>query len=226
MTSFEIEECCQGVDRERERRHTSFSRLLTHVKYSCCLTVFPAQISPVVFSTSPSTWYESRRDNFSYAATGQHRFGSLDSSHFALMMALKRKALGDANMQSSKRSTPAPSTPISLDSDEDFSGSDIASQEASGSEAEHIQRARKKLDFSSFNVSVKSAKQNSIFGEKDFSSLPLKPDHENRPLWVDPSVMAGSKKGPKITLESFSPLAAQATDLLTTVAEPQSRPTY
>ena len=142
------------------------------------------------------------------------------------MMALKRKALGDANMQSSKRSTPAPSTPISLDSDEDFSGSDIASQEASGSEAEHIQRARKKLDFSSFNVSVKSAKQNSIFGEKDFSSLPLKPDHENRPLWVDPSVMTGSKKGPKITLESFSPLAAQATDLLTTVAEPQSRPTY
>ena len=142
------------------------------------------------------------------------------------MMALKRKALGDANMQSSKRSTPAPSTPISLDSDEDFSGSDIASQEASGSEAEHIKRARKRLDFSFFNVPVKSAKQNSIFGEKDFSSLPLKLDHDNRPLWVDPSVMAGSKKGPKITLESFSPLAAQATDLLTTVAEPQSRPTY
>src|SRR5580693_6089354 len=65
--------------------HISSRRLLlTHVKYSCCLTVFPAQIPPVVFSTSPPTWYESRRDSCSCAATDQHRFGSLDSSHFAL----------------------------------------------------------------------------------------------------------------------------------------------
>ena len=58
-----------------------------------------------------------------------------------------------------------------------------------------------------------------IFGQKDFAYLSLKPDHDNRPLWIDPS------KG-KIILESFSPLAAHAQDFLTTVAEPLSRPVH
>jgi DNA excision repair protein ERCC-3 len=58
-----------------------------------------------------------------------------------------------------------------------------------------------------------------IFGKNDFSYLPLKPDHENRPLWIDPC------KG-RIILESFSPLAAHAQDFLTTIAEPLSRPTF
>ena len=57
------------------------------------------------------------------------------------------------------------------------------------------------------------------FGYRDFSSLPLKRDHENRPLWIDP--LKGT-----ITLESFSPLAPQAQDFLTTIAEPLSRPTH
>lgn len=57
------------------------------------------------------------------------------------------------------------------------------------------------------------------FGYKDFSSLPLKPDHANRPLWIEP--LKGT-----ITLESFSPLASQAQDFLTTIAEPLSRPTH
>ena len=144
------------------------------------------------------------------------------------MSSLKRKALGEGSSRSSKRSTPAPSTPISIDSDEDFSGSDPASQDYGESEEEHIKKARKKLNFSSFNAPVKKSKgqKDSGFGNKDFSNIPLKPDHANRPLWVDPSVSPNSKKGPKITLESFSPLAAQATDLLTTIAEPQSRPNY
>jgi DNA excision repair protein ERCC-3 len=47
----------------------------------------------------------------------------------------------------------------------------------------------------------------------------LKPDHDNRPLWIDP------QKG-RIILESFSPLAAHAQDFLTTIAEPLSRPTF
>ena len=51
------------------------------------------------------------------------------------------------------------------------------------------------------------------FGEHDFSYLSLKPDHDNRPLWIDP------QKG-RIILESFSPLATHAQDFLTTVAEP------
>jgi DNA excision repair protein ERCC-3 len=140
-------------------------------------------------------------------------------------MSLKRKALEDASARSSKRSTPAPSTPISLDSDDDYSGSDARSQDASDSEREHIRKARARLDFSSFQ-GAKHKQKPSIFGEKDFSWMSLKTDHENRPLWIDPNVSVGSKKGPKITLESFSPLAAQATDLLTTIAEPQSRPSF
>ena len=57
------------------------------------------------------------------------------------------------------------------------------------------------------------------FGYRDFSYLPLKRDNENRPLWIDP--LKGT-----ITLESFSPLAPQAQDFLTTIAEPLSRPTH
>ncbi|KIW45885.1 uncharacterized protein PV06_01592 [Exophiala oligosperma] len=142
-------------------------------------------------------------------------------------MSLKRKALEDVSARSSKRSTPAPATPVSLESDEDYAGSDVRSQDdASDSEKEHIRKARARLDFSSFQTPHKRKQAQSIFGEKDFSWLSLKMDHENRPLWIDPSVSYGSKKGPKITLEAFSPLAAQATDLLTTIAEPQSRPSY
>ena len=47
----------------------------------------------------------------------------------------------------------------------------------------------------------------------------MKPDHANRPLWIDP--LKGT-----ITLESFSPLAPQAQDFLTTISEPLSRPTH
>lgn len=63
------------------------------------------------------------------------------------------------------------------------------------------------------------SKHDPNFGYKDFSSLALKPDHANRPLWIDP--LKGT-----ITLESFSPLAPQAQDFLTTIAEPLSRPTH
>src|SRR6478609_1515296 len=57
------------------------------------------------------------------------------------------------------------------------------------------------------------------FGNRDFSYLELKPDHKNRPLWIDPN------KG-LVVLERFSPLAEQATDFLITIAEPHSRPTF
>jgi DNA excision repair protein ERCC-3 len=57
------------------------------------------------------------------------------------------------------------------------------------------------------------------FGTNDFTYLSLKPDHTNRPLWINP-------KNGRIVLESFSPLARHAADFLTTIAEPLSRPTY
>jgi DNA excision repair protein ERCC-3 len=142
------------------------------------------------------------------------------------MPALKRKALDDVGRseRASKRSSPAPETPQSL-SDDDYAGSDDAPSDASDSEREHIKKARAKLDFSSI-TSKQKHKSSAAFGSKDFSWQNLKPDHANRPIWIDPGVSTGSRKGPKLTLESFSPLAAQATDLLTTIAEPQSRPSF
>lgn len=78
-----------------------------------------------------------------------------------------------------------------------------------------------KFDLESFSRNKRStvSKEDPHFGYRDFSSLPLKPDHANRPLWIDP--LKGT-----ITLESFSPLAPQAQDFLTTIAEPLSRPTH
>lgn len=58
-----------------------------------------------------------------------------------------------------------------------------------------------------------------IFNKHDFSWLTMKPDHDARPLWINP-------ENGIIVLESFSPLAGQAQDFLTTIAEPLSRPTF
>ena len=51
------------------------------------------------------------------------------------------------------------------------------------------------------------------FGAADFSSLPLKPDHASRPLYVSPLNRT-------IILEAFHPLASQAADFLIAIAEP------
>ncbi|KAK4055130.1 DNA repair helicase RAD25 [Microbotryomycetes sp. JL201] len=59
-----------------------------------------------------------------------------------------------------------------------------------------------------------------IFEEgKDFTSLPLKPDHAARPFYVSPA--SGN-----IILEAFHVLAPQATDFLIAIAEPVSRPKF
>jgi DNA excision repair protein ERCC-3 len=58
-----------------------------------------------------------------------------------------------------------------------------------------------------------------FFRKRDYSHLPLKADHHNRPLWIDP-------ENGTIVLERFSPLSEQATDFLITIAEPKSRPTF
>lgn len=143
------------------------------------------------------------------------------------MAPTKRKAVDEIMSadRSSKRASTGPSTPTSLLSDDDYAGSDSPESDADQSEAEHIQRARAKLDFSAITPKQKH-RVSRAFGTKDFSWQKLKPDNANRPIWIDPYVSVGSRKGPKLTLESFSPLAAQATDLLTTIAEPQSRPSY
>ena len=63
---------------------------------------------------------------------------------------------------------------------------------------------------------------NSYFrnGKHDFSEImKLKPDHQHRPLWIDP-------EDGRIILEAFSPLAEQAQDFLIAIAEPTSRPSH
>lgn len=69
------------------------------------------------------------------------------------------------------------------------------------------------------NVIAKRDSVSYIFNKQDFSYLKMKLDHESRPLWINP-------ESGVIVLESFSPLAGQAQDFLTTIAEPLSRPTY
>ena len=55
-----------------------------------------------------------------------------------------------------------------------------------------------------------------IFMDQDFSWLHLKIDHPSRPLWISP-------EDGHIILEAFSPIAEQAQDFLTAIAEPVSR---
>ncbi|MCJ1257660.1 transcription factor TFIIH complex ERCC-3 subunit [Lignoscripta atroalba] len=135
----------------------------------------------------------------------------------------KRKAsasAGDAK-SSSKRSTPGTATPQSIGSSDEYSEE---GEEASETEAENLSRAVKAFSAGSLKSRGKgqgrpSDREIKVNGISDLSYLDLKPDHENRPLWID------AKKA-RITLESFSPLAAHAQDFLTTIAEPLSRPTY
>ncbi|ORZ40351.1 P-loop containing nucleoside triphosphate hydrolase protein [Catenaria anguillulae PL171] len=56
-------------------------------------------------------------------------------------------------------------------------------------------------------------------GMVDYSHLVLKKDHASRPLWINPDTHI-------IILEASSPIADQAQDFLTTIAEPVSRPTF
>lgn len=137
----------------------------------------------------------------------------------------KRKAASNIRVPSkaariSAASTPGPGpgTPHSIDSDDDYSG---------GSASEGEQKVMKK-NINKFALTRTNAKKTNItkrdggskyFKDSDFSWLTLKPDHQNRPLWIDPV------KG-FIIMESFSPLAKQAQDFLTTVAEPLSRPEF
>ncbi|KIY51899.1 DNA repair helicase rad25 [Fistulina hepatica ATCC 64428] len=58
-----------------------------------------------------------------------------------------------------------------------------------------------------------------IFGDRDFTWLHLKLDHAARPLWISPD-------DGHIILEAFSPIAEQAQDFLTAIAEPVSRPAF
>ena len=137
-------------------------------------------------------------------------------------MASKRKAaISSKSSRPAKRSASGAATPQSIGSSDEYSAE---GSEASESEAENLSRAVN--TFSSDSLKSRRKEQShtldreaKLNGISNLSYLSLKPDHENRPLWVD------SKKA-RITLEHFSPLANQAQDFLTTIAEPLSRPEF
>ena len=120
-----------------------------------------------------------------------------------------------------KRSASGVATPQSIGSSDEYSAE---GSEASESEAEDLGKARKTFSTDSLKTGKKEQsstldREAKLRGISNLSYLSLKADHENRPLWVD------AKKA-RITLESFSPLATQAQDFLTTIAEPLSRPQF
>ncbi|ROT40174.1 Rad3 protein [Sodiomyces alkalinus F11] len=138
-------------------------------------------------------------------------------------MPAKRKAAGTVTGaakagKGSKVSTPAGvATPRSIGSDNESSVADAASEV----EDETIEKNINKFTVDSYERAAPLAKTPTsyIFGKRDYSYLQLKPDYQNRPLWID------SGKA-RIFLESFSPLAQQAQDFLITIAEPVSRPSF
>ncbi|KAL9129506.1 MAG: hypothetical protein Q9217_002066 [Psora testacea] len=136
-------------------------------------------------------------------------------------MPIKRKAsTNSGGTQPAKRIASRTGTPQSLSSDDEYTEGSAASE----SEAENLKKAREKFSISSLKGrgrgsardADREAKQGGI---SNLSYLSLKADHDKRPLWVDANKA-------RITLEHFSPLAVQAQDFLTTIAEPLSRPEF
>ncbi|KAJ6155461.1 hypothetical protein N7470_006027 [Penicillium chermesinum] len=126
----------------------------------------------------------------------------------------KRKATDSGRAGASKRATPVPD-PTEISSSDEYSDDGDGIEMLTSSHEGVVE----KFSLESFSKRSQLDKLDQRFGYKDLSYLPLKRDHYNSSLWIEPV------KG-TITLESFSPLAPQAQDFLTTVAEPLSRPTH
>jgi len=120
----------------------------------------------------------------------------------------------------SAASTPGPGTPRSVGSSDQVSDEDPISE----TEEENLDKAINKFSIESYSKRPKTANRDGLsgyfgMGRRDYTFLHLKPDHHNRPLWLDPGKAV-------VILESFHPLAAPAQDFLINIAEPQSRPTF
>ena len=127
----------------------------------------------------------------------------------------KRKAsTSAAAVKTTRRPVSKPgsgvATPQSIGSSDDYSAE---GEEASETEAENLHKAVKAFSAESLKSRNKaqggqSNRESKVNGVSDLSYLDLKPDHVNRPLWVD-------AKRARITLESFSPLATVSSTLFT-----------
>ncbi|CAK7218089.1 DNA repair helicase RAD25 [Sporothrix curviconia] len=149
------------------------------------------------------------------------------------MVSIKRKAPPASQgtnkaVRASAASTPRASTPGSTDADDalvsdalDESGDTLAvSDEMNSMISDNVDRFG--IGAFPYNLPPGIVDSASRYFQpqhrKDFTSMPLKPDHDARPLWVD--------GWGKLTLESYHPLARPVQDLLTTISEPVSRPTF
>ncbi|KAK3901402.1 P-loop containing nucleoside triphosphate hydrolase protein [Staphylotrichum tortipilum] len=139
--------------------------------------------------------------------------------------------------RASAMSTPGPATPRSIESSamsdpEDDDDMAINDEDISDAQKEREALMTREADqfVNKFALGDAQRRQNDgesrridaashLFKKRDFSHLPLKPDHHLRPLWIDPVTCT-------LILERFSPLAARVTDFLITIAEPKSRPTF
>ncbi|TVY22338.1 General transcription and DNA repair factor IIH helicase subunit [Lachnellula hyalina] len=125
-------------------------------------------------------------------------------------------------------STPAAGTPRSVGSDDDdFDDDDdteMPDELKTVFSSSVISQNVRKFDISSFPYMLPPGIIDSAFRhfqppqKREFTAMPLKPDHHNRPLWID--------GWGKLTLESFHPLAPRVQDFIITIAEPMSRPTF
>ncbi|EMC94129.1 hypothetical protein BAUCODRAFT_221487 [Baudoinia panamericana UAMH 10762] len=139
-------------------------------------------------------------------------------------MAPKRKAPA-TDGRPSKRVASGISTPVSIDSDDDYSESDALS----GDGRQTPVRQKKydavinKYQPSTYDAAKKKAFKADPAGHlfksnRDFVDEQLKPDHRLRPLWID-------RHRGRVVLETFSPSFKQAQNFLINIAEPQSRTT-
>ena len=137
-------------------------------------------------------------------------------------MSSKRKA-GEGGAGSSKRMASGMATPSShVDSDDDY----VSDDHNLSSDGEYMQASRLAEKYGGKKqkkAAAQTAQRTIVGGEKhfgsgtrDFSHLELKPDHMQRPMFIDPVNY-------NIIVESFAPAFKQAEDFLINVAEPQSR---
>ena len=145
-----------------------------------------------------------------------------------LNMGTKRRAPDQTAGRASKRIDSGQGTPQTHDSDGEYRSERDPSGDSDGdySDDEKVRKAENKLSLASYTKrggrkpnKGNDAESGSVVFKNNLSHMALKPDHANRPIWLDPD------KG-TIILESFSPLARAAQDFLVTVAEPQSRPSF
>ncbi|KAK3901289.1 xeroderma pigmentosum group B protein (XP-B) [Staphylotrichum tortipilum] len=103
--------------------------------------------------------------------------------------------------------------------DEGRDGEEDVGEEADGF-SKLVAQTAKKFDMSDFPYTLRPGIRDTASAlfqpAQDFTALPLKPDHTNRPLWVDGCG--------KIILENFHRHAPRVRDFLITIAEPTARP--